>query len=144
MEYIPETTLEKTVTIMKPNKNRHIDKNRKVEVYFNFHKKEWSVRQDGLVVQHTKFIQIKEPQYIVKQSGNEKVRREKRKNVHAWIRGYVIDTLPVFPSNQKMVTYNPYKNNSFVEKNTEDSICESPFAQMEIINHKAFIEALWY
>ena len=86
--------------------SKTIDKNRKVEIYFNLHKKTWSVRQDGKVVKHTNFIQIREPQYVVRQTGKEKVRREKRKNVHAFVRGYVEDRLPVFPSKNTFVTYN--------------------------------------
>ena len=141
MEYLPESTLENTVTIM-PSKI--IDKNRKVEIYFNLHKKKWSVRQDGKVVQHTNFIQIREPQYVVRQKGKEKVRREKRKNVHAFVRGYVEDRLPVFPSRNTFVTYNPYKNDSFVERNTQNAICSSPYAALEVVNKKPFVEALWY
>ena len=141
MEYIPEQTLEKKVTIME---DRTIDKNRKVEIYFNLHKKTWSVRQDGKVVRHTNFIQIREPQYVVRQTGKEKVRREKRKNVHAFVRGYVEDRLPVFPSRSKFITYNPYRNDSFVERNTQNAVCSSPYAALEVVNKKPFVEALWY
>ena len=55
MEYIPESTLEYTVTIMEPKK---IDRSKKVEVYFNLHKKCWSVRQAGVPVVHTDFVEI--------------------------------------------------------------------------------------
>ena len=121
-----------------------IDPNKKIEVYFNLHKKIWSVRQSGKVVQHTNFIQIREPQYVVSQKGNERVRREKKKNVHAFVRGYVENRLPVFPRKSTFVTYNPYKNDSFVERNTENSVCSSPYAALEIVNKKPFVEALWY
>jgi|TARA_R110000744_G_scaffold8131_1_gene27410 hypothetical protein len=121
-----------------------INPNKKIEVYFNLHKKTWSVRQSGKVVQHTDFICVRDPQYVVRQTGKEKVRREKRKNVHAFVRGYVENRLPVFPKKNTFVTYNPYKNDSFVERNTNDSICSSPFAALEIVNKKPFVEALWY
>ena len=140
-EYIPEETLTNTVTIMKPKK---IDLDRKVDIYFNLHKKMWSVRQGGKVIQHTHFIQVKDPQYVVNQKGNERVRREKKKNVHAFVRGYVVKGLPIFPDKQKFVSYNPYENNSFVERITGDSICSSPFASLEVINQKPRVEALWY
>ena len=123
---------------------KDIDPNKKIEVYFNLHKKIWSVRQSGKVVQHTNFIQIREPQYVVSQKGNERVRREKKKNVHAFVRGYVENRLPVFPRKSTFVTYNPYKNDSFVERNTENSVCSSPYAALEIVNKKPFVEALWY
>ena len=121
-----------------------IDPNKKIEVYFNLHKKIWSVRQSGKVVQHTNFIQIREPQYVVSQKGNERVRREKKKNVHAFVRGYVENRLPVFPRKSTFITYNPYKNDSFVERNTKNSVCSSPYAALEIVNKKPFVEALWY
>ena len=121
-----------------------IDPNKKIEIYFNLHKKTWSVRQSGKVVQHTNFICVREPQYVVRQTGKEKVRREKRKNVHAFVRGYVEDRLPVFPSKSAFVTYNPYKNDSFVNRNTDNAICSSPFAALEIVNKKPLVEALWY
>jgi hypothetical protein len=121
-----------------------IDPNKKIEVYFNLHKKTWSVRQSGRVVGHTDYIQVKNPQYVVSQKGNERVRREKKKNVHAFVRGYVTESLPYMPNRQKFVSYNPYKNNSFVIRNTNDSICSSPFAALEVINQKPMVEALWY
>ena len=121
-----------------------IDPNKKIDVYFNLRKKTWSVRQSGKVVQHTNFIQIREPQYVVSQKGNERVRREKKKNVHAFVRGYVENRLPVFPRKSTFVTYNPYKNDSFVERNTKNSVCSSPYAALEIVNKKPFVEALWY
>ena len=121
-----------------------IDPNKKIEIYFNLHKKTWSVRQGGKVVQHTNFICVRDPQYVVRKTGKEKVRREKRKNVHAFVRGYVENRLPTFPKKNMFVTYNPYKNDSFVERNTNDSICSSPFAALEVVNKKPFVEALWY
>jgi len=121
-----------------------IDPNKKIEVYFNLHKKTWSVRQSGRVVGHTDSIQVKNPQYVVSQKGNERVRREQKKNVHAFVRGYVIEGLPYIPKGQKMITYNPYKHTSFMIRNTNDTICSSPFAALEVINEKPMVEALWY
>ena len=121
-----------------------IDPNKKIEVYFNLHKKTWSVRQSGRVVGHTDYIQVKNPQFVVSQKGNERVRREQKKNVHAFVRGYVTGSLPYIPRQKKFVSYNPYKNTSFVVRNTDDSICSSPFAALEVINQKPMVEALWY
>ena len=121
-----------------------IDPNKKIEVYFNLHKKTWSVRQSGRVVGHTDYIQVKNPQYVVSQKGNERVRREKKKNVHAFVRGYITDSLPLFAKQQKFVSYNPYKNSSFVVRNTNDTICSSPYANLEVTIQKPLVEALWY
>ncbi len=121
-----------------------IDKKRKVEVYFNLHKKCWSIRQAGVPVVHSDFVEIKEPQFVVQQGGNARVRREKRKNVHAFVRGYLTERVSIFPKRQKLVTYNPYKHTSFVERGTDEPICSAEYAVLDINNRKPTVEALWY
>ena len=141
MEYIPESTLEYTVTIMEPKK---IDRSRKVEVYFNLHKKCWSIRPAGVPVVHADFIEIKDPQFVVQQGGNARVRREKKKNVHAFVRGYLTERVGIFPKNQKLVTYNPYKHTSFVERGSGKPICSAQYAVLDITDKQPLVAALWY
>ena len=121
-----------------------IDRNKKVEVYFNLHKMCWSIRQSGASVIHADFVEIKEPQFVVQQGGNARVRREKRKNVHAFVRGYLTERVGIFPKNQKLVTYNPYKHTSFVERGTDKPICNAEYAVLDINNKRPLVEALWY
>ena len=121
-----------------------IDRNKKVEVYFNLHKKCWSIRQSGASVIHADFVEIKEPQFVVQQGGNARVRREKRKNVHAFVRGYLTERVGILPKNQKLVTYNPYKHTSFVERGTDKPICNAEYAVLDINNKRPLVEALWY
>jgi hypothetical protein len=121
-----------------------LDKNKKVEVYFNLHKKCWSIRQSGASVIHADFVEIKEPQFVVQQGGNARVRREKRKNVHAFVRGYITERVGIFPKKQKLVTYNPYKHTSFVQRGSEQPICNAEYAVLDIANKKPIVEALWY
>ena len=109
-----------------------IDKSKKVEVYFNLHKKCWSIRQAGVPVVHSDFVEIKEPQFVVQQGGNARVRREKKKNVHAFVRGYLTQRVRIFPKKQKLVTYNPYKHTSFVERGTDEPICNAEYAVLDI------------
>ena len=141
MEYMTEAKLEKVVTIIDM---KSLDKNKKVEVYFNLHKKCWSIRQAGKPVVHSDFVEIKEPQFVVQQGGNARVRREKRKNVHAFVRGYLTDRVGIFPKNQKLVTYNPFKHTSFVERGTDKPICSAQYAVLDITDKKPLVEALWY
>ena len=141
MEYMTEAKLEKVVTIIDM---KSLDKTKKVEVYFNLHKKCWSIRQAGKPVVHSDFVEIKEPQFVVQQGGNARVRKEKRKNVHAFVRGYLTDRVGIFPKNQKLVTYNPYKHTSFVERGTDKPICSAQYAVLDITDKKPLVEALWY
>ncbi len=98
----------------------------KVEVYFNLHKKLFSVRdcKTGRVVDRVCNIWIEDPEFVVRKAGREKVLREKKKNVHAFVRGKWIQNLLVEDASKILdhrkhsqeVTYNPYKYDSFVTK----------------------------
>ncbi len=92
----------------------------KVEVYFNLHKRLWSVRQcsTGRVVLHTDKVHIRDPKFVVRKSGRERVLREGKKNVHAFVRGelstHFYDFDPVYVD-YTLVSYNPYKHDTFVD-----------------------------
>ena len=112
-----------------------LDFNRKVFVYKNLHKNCWSVRQDGLVKAHALELNLYDCTIKVSRAGQARVRKEKRKNVHAGIKGYLepyhlglsheaelTDEVKTFqraweglPNSQmREITYNPYKYDSFV------------------------------
>lgn len=110
-----------------PYKNRSIDFTKPVFVYRNLSAKNsnsiYSIRQNGLVIGHTGQIMLQECNFIVSQNGRERVLREKRKNVHAGIKGYIIDsgmgTEAINKDNilPAKISYNPYENKSFICKN---------------------------
>ena len=64
----------------------------KCDVYYNLHKHKLSVRHKGKVIGHHYAALIKNPKFVVQPAGRDKVRREKRKNVHAFVRGELVDT----------------------------------------------------
>ena len=66
------------------------------EVYRNLHFRDevvYSVRKDGLVEGHALCYVMDGVTFHVGPKGNQRVRDEQRKNVHAFIRGYVISTV---------------------------------------------------
>ena len=65
---------------------------KKVRVYRNLHKKTYSVKQGSLVRCHADQVTLSDCQFIVSKAGQRRVRDERRKNVHAFIEGYVVDT----------------------------------------------------
>jgi hypothetical protein len=110
------------MTERKPSDPRYkIDHSRKVFVYKNLHKDCWSIKQDGLVKAHATELNLHTCMFKVNYHGRLKVLREKRKNVHAGINGYMGEsTWDDFPEDlMDEVTYNPYKYRSFVMKETE-------------------------
>ena len=113
----------------KKDKRYDIDFSRKVFVYKNLHKDCWSVKQDGLVKAHADKLEMWDCSFQVNQKGRDKVIKEKRKNVHAGILGRVDDLGGTVMIGTE-VTYNPYKYNSFVDKNTEYPIYYSGFATL--------------
>ena len=117
------------------DKRYHIDTSRKVFVYKNLHKDCWSIKQDGLVKAHTHDLEMWDCSFYVNAKGRAKVLEEKRKNVHAGIKGYIDEhgvSAIEYPlrANWSAVTYNPYKYDSFVDKTTEKPIYYSQFSKL--------------
>lgn len=89
----------------------------RVQVYYNLHKKVWSVKdkKTGLVVDHCDEIYLQNCKFIVREGGRQRVIKEQRKNVHAFVEGDVIITdgknIGDFFAR---LSYNPYKNKAFV------------------------------
>ena len=116
----------------------------RVEVYFNLHKKTFSVRstKTGRVIKHTDRAFIKDPEIVVRKAGRERVLREGKKNVHAFVRGELMPTLPqdaydlelVHLRDDMKVTYNPYKYDSFVRVDNEEPIKQGKYATLININ----------
>ena len=90
----------------------------RVEVYWNLHKKCWSVRHKGKVIAHERLVDLIGVTWVVQPAGNARVRREKRKNVHAFARGiWIKDGVAFFRcdiTEPNMTTYNPYENTAFM------------------------------
>ena len=111
----------------------------KVDIYRNLHKDCWSVRSRersdyGRVVDHVHCAVIKNAKFVVSQAGRNRVLREKRKNVHAVVRGNLLDSKSghtrwawqVLRKMMKRVTYHPYRKNTFFWADTEKSVdCSS-------------------
>ena len=91
--------------------------NKNVEVYYNLRKKCLSVRKRGLVIDHVRSILVKNAEFVVQPAGRKRVLKEKRKNVHAYVRGERV-AVASFDSKSERITYNPYKNKSFVSGET--------------------------
>lgn len=117
-----------------------------VQVYRNLNKKlhdgdhgpVYSVRgDDGLVKKHTCHITLWDCTLRVREKGNQRVRDEKRKNVHAYVlqgkecwsegekRWVYIQNMVNFYDDSVAITYNPYKNGSFVRVDNGEPVYEA-------------------
>ena len=118
---------------------------KKVMVYYNLHKHTFSVTYDGRVIAHADYVKLENVVFRVRQGGREKVLKDKRKNVHSFVIGTLIDyckfpceNMPEEPNNN-IVTYNPYKYNSYVMKDTEEPIYNAGEVKMINLRNKIFI-----
>lgn len=58
----------------------------RIRAYYNLHKKCFSVQdyKTGLVIEHTDKLFMTNAMFVVRKSGNERVKKEGKKNVHAF------------------------------------------------------------
>ena len=117
----------------------------RVMVYYNLHKHTFSVTYKSKVILHADYVKLKDVEFRVRQGGQEKVRSEKQKNVHAFVIGDLLDycefpceNIPNEPTD-KVVTYNPYKYDSFVYKDSEEPIYNAKEVDMINLKNKLFV-----
>ena len=131
-------------------RNGKLNHGDRIEVYRNLHNDTFSIRRNGKVVKHLanwQSIFLKDVKFAVQPAGREKVRREGKKNVHAFIRGTYLapSTFPHTTSDFKAkctewVTYNPYQNDHFTAAVTDP---ETTFTSYQDV-HEAKLVTLTY
>lgn len=88
----------------------------KARVYYNLHKNMLSIQEktakDWRVVRHDSCVALRNVKFCVSESGRQRVLREKRKNVHAFIEGEIVPGEAVISADTP-VSYNPYKGPFF-------------------------------
>lgn len=114
-------------------KGRKLEQGQKVKVYRNLHKDCISVvdNKSGLVVAHTQQILLKNVQFKVSEAGRQRVLKEKRKNVHAYLVGeFVTSEVKDLDGIKQQAYYNPYTTKHFIDLETG---CEVKFADLALL-----------
>jgi len=90
----------------------------RVRAYYNLHRKCFSVQdyKTGLVVEHTNKLCFTNAMFVVRKSGNERVKKEGRKNVHAFVNGIRNDKWITPSLSYQEVKYNPHTMDYFKYK----------------------------
>jgi len=116
----------------------------RVMVYYNLHKHTFSVTYGGRVILYADYVKLRNVEFRVRKGGKDKVRQEMRKNVHAFVIGDLVDYCQ-FPceempaeTNDNVITYNPYKYDSFVKKDSEEPIYNANEIDMINTRNKIF------
>ena len=87
-------------------------------IYFNLHRKLFTVQHKTAkgwrVLHHADEVHMHFPCFKVSEAGRQRVLREKRKNVHAFVEGIIGDPMNLpDPEDMQRVSYNPYKGSTF-------------------------------
>jgi hypothetical protein len=115
----------------------------RVQCYWNTRSKCWSVRdpKTRLVIGHTKILRLVDCRFVV----NERVLRERKKNVHAWVEGTVAPPhdewwdvdLSDLMRREKEVTYNPYHGPNFVTGDRAEVVREAKKVGLSVGGYQA-------
>lgn len=108
----------------------------RVFVYFNLHRKCWSVKalegpSKGRVIMHTLSLLLTCCTFRVSEAGRQRVLKERRKNVHAGVVGYLTDDGASVGDAPAAVSYNPYRAGHFYAKNTGAAVYSADVVQMQ-------------
>ena len=101
----------------------------KVKVYYNLHKNCYSIvslekENYGKVIKHSNCVPLFDAQFKVSEKGRQRVLREQKKNVLAYVVGtWVSEFVPRLPI--KLATYNPYKYSSFVDAHSKKPLAKA-------------------
>lgn len=98
----------------------------KVRVYYNLHKKCLSIQTKTIagwrVTDYTDNICLKDVEFKVSESGRQRVLKQKKKNVHAFVIGTVCHESEFINLPQTRVVYDPYVGPNFCIKEFNEPI----------------------
>lgn len=115
----------------------------KSEVYFNLHKNTFSLRSKGKVYDYQDSVLISNAKFVVREGGRQRVLKESKKNVHAFVKGDVIctDVLPQEELDKHYIKayYNPYRCKTFICLSSGSSLFEA-----RLVYLRASDKSIWY
>lgn len=116
----------------------------RVAVYWNLHRDCFSVRAcegpcRGRVIAHRGEVTLVAARFVVRTSGRRKVIATRCKSVHAWVTGEL--AAAGAEAATSAVTYNPYKHETFVHRETGAPIVASPLVRCATRDGKPWVTA---
>ena len=102
----------------------------RVRVYWNLQKKCWSIMTVHYrrLIGHAKELVLNDCTFVVYEAGRQRVLREKRKNVHAFVEGFLSPKKPDEIRPNLRISYDPYRDTQFkVADQLVTSSCEVCF-----------------
>ncbi len=125
-----------------------LEPNKPVRVFRNWKRGCYSVMQTGLVRLNVREVLLSGVQFIVRESGRQRLLHSGRKNVHAYAQGMLVDY--VHPDDDRSLgqlagrqaLYNALTSATFVDRESGVAIFTAPLAQLDGNGLTYTIEAL--
>ena len=101
-----------------------IDRDQPVRVFKNLKHGCYSIMQRGVVRASARQVRLSDVEFRVREAGRQRMLREKRKNVHAFAVGKLVDYVhpedsrDIAPIAGRGAFYDPYRFPSFVDRET--------------------------
>jgi hypothetical protein len=107
----------------------------RVQVYWNIRKRVWSIKdkKKQKVIDHKDSLSLSNCKFIVQQGGRERVLKEKQKNIHAFVEGDIENDTKDLTT---QVTYNPYRDTTFIKKDTKEPIFNAERVNLNVLQTK--------
>jgi hypothetical protein len=111
-------------------------------VYWNLHKDLWSVQdiKAKKVIAHLPSLVLCDCVFVVREGGRQRVLKEKRKNVHAGVKGHIHNV--DLPTTEGLIPlyYNPYTCEYFINYETKEKIINAKYVYF-YPNKKVYTDA---
>lgn len=114
--------------------------NQRVKVYRNLRKRLFSVldKKTRRLIAHKDALVLTNVEFKISKAGQERVRRDKQKNVHAYVIGNYVGHEVSNAENHELVYYNPYVTDTFVTVDANVPILRAE--KCYFINGKCYVE----
>lgn len=114
-----------------------VDRSRPVRVFRNWKHNCYTIMQDGRACASAAQVRLAKIEFLVRQSGRERMLRGLPKNVHAYAVGYLVDHVHpagerrLEPLSGRSVIYDPFRFNSFVDGDTHAAVTSAAHLQLD-------------
>lgn len=105
----------------------------RVKVYFNLHRKCFSVMHKGRVASHLNNVLLSNVEFKVSEAGRQRVLKDKRKNVHAFVVG---DIVVGHIRKGIEIKYDPYRFKTFVTEIEQKPVRSAKLVMLSLTREK--------
>jgi len=120
-----------------PTLPSHIDPEAPVRVFKNLKHGCFSIMQGGRICASARAVRLAEVELRVRAAGRERMLRERRRNVHAFAVGRLVDFVhpgeprTLGPLAGRRAYYDPYRFSSFVDRETSAPLLGAAVVQLD-------------